>query len=69
MSLTRLQKKLVKEAEGIAELVGVDFWNAEQIDREWRTVGLQIVIARLVIAEVITRYTLLDEVLADYLCR
>ena len=69
MALTKLQKRLRREAEEIAEMVMVDFWNVEKVDRGFRTVTLQIAISRLVIAEVITRYTLFDEVLTDYLCR
>jgi hypothetical protein len=69
MALTKLQKRLRKEAEVIAEMVMADFWNIEKVNREFRTMALQIAISRLVIAEVITRYTLLDEMLADYLCR
>jgi hypothetical protein len=69
MALTKLQKRLRKETEEIAEMVMVDFWNVEKEDRKLRTVALQIAISRLVIAEVITQYTLFDEVLADYLCR
>jgi hypothetical protein len=70
MALTRLQKKLHKEAEQIAEMARVDFWNIER-DRErpWRTIAFKMAIAHLVKAEVITQYTLLDEILSDYLCR
>ncbi len=69
MALTKLQRRLRKEVEEIAKMVMVDHWNVETLHRELRTVALQIAISRLVIAEVITRYTLLDELLADYLCR
>ena len=70
MALTRLQKKLHKEAEEIAEMARVDFWNIEsEVETEWRTAAFRIAIAHLVVAEIITRYTMLDEVLTDYLCR
>ena len=70
MALTRLQRKLRREAEAIAEMAQVDFWNVEnEVEGEWRTTALRIAIAHLVVAEVITRYTMLDEVLTDYLCR
>jgi hypothetical protein len=72
MALTKLQRRLRKEAEEIAGIAGVDFWNIEKEKdwtSEWRTEAFRLAIAHLVIAEVITRYTLLDEVLADYLCR
>ena len=71
MALTPLQRKLRKEAEEIAEITRVDFWNIERDweEPEWRGSGYKIAIAHMVVAEVITQYTLLDEVLADYLCR
>jgi hypothetical protein len=70
MTLTRLQRKLRREAEEIAEMAQVDFWNVENEEEgEWRTTALRLAIAHLVSAEVITRYTMLDEVLSDCLCR
>jgi hypothetical protein len=71
MALTRLQKKLRNEAEKIAEMAQVDFWNIEKDweESEWRTVGLRLAIAHLVVAEVINEYTFLDEILTDYICR
>ena len=70
MALTKLQQRLYKDAEEIAGMVGVDFWNAGRVeDTENRTVSLRVTIARLVIAEVVTQYTLFDEMLMDYLCR
>jgi len=70
MALTKLQRKLRKEAEEIAEMAQVDFWNfEEEMEGEWRTVSFRVAIAHLVTAEVVTRYTLLDEILTDYLCR
>jgi hypothetical protein len=68
MALTRLQKRLRKEAEEIAQMAQADFWNIEKSEAEWRTNRFRIAISRLVVAEVVTRYTLLDEVLAEYLC-
>jgi hypothetical protein len=70
MALTKLQNRLRSEAEEMAKMAQVDFWNLEKEEEaEWRTTGFRIAIAHLVTTEVITRYTLLDEILADYLCR
>jgi hypothetical protein len=69
MALTRLQRKLHKEAEQIAEMANVDFWNIDKTEKEYRTIALQIAIAHLVRTEVITRYTLLDEILSNYILR
>jgi hypothetical protein len=68
MALTRLQKRLYKEAEEIAEMAQVDFWNIEKEEARWRTISLRMAIAHLVTIVVVTRYTLLDEVLTNYLC-
>jgi hypothetical protein len=70
MALSRLQRQLHKQAEQIAEMVAVDFWNIERDwNKEWRTTAFRIAIAHLVVAEIVNQYTMLDEVLADYLCR
>jgi hypothetical protein len=70
MALTRVQKTLHKEAEEIAEIAMVDFWNIERDwEQEWRTTAFRIAIARLVVAEVVNQYTMLDEVLTNYLSR
>jgi len=71
VTLTRLQRQLRKEAQEIAEMAKVDFWNIEKrwVEPQWRTIALRMAIANLVTAEVITQYTLLDEILANYLCR
>ncbi len=71
MALTALQRKLRKEAEEIAEITQMDFWNIERDwdEAEWRTIGFRIAIAHMVVAAVISQYTLFDEILADYLCR
>ena len=69
MALTKAQKSLVKEARMIAGLAKLDFWDVEKEDKEARTPLLRIAINQMVIAEVITQYTLLDEILADLACR
>jgi hypothetical protein len=70
MPFTRSEKRLQKEAETIAELAQVHFWDAE----EWETgierqTKLRICIHNMVVAAVVSRYTLLDEMLADAICR
>ena len=59
MALTRLQKRLRQEAEEIAEMAQVDYWNVERDweETEWRTTAFRIAIAHLVTAEVITQYS------------
>jgi hypothetical protein len=69
MALTKTQKLLLKEAKGIAELAKLDIWNIEEQDREARTPLLRLAISQMVVAEVVTQYTLLDEILTDLACR
>ena len=69
MALTKTQKLLLKEARSIAALAKVDFWDVENKDKEARTTLLRLAINQMVIAEVVTQYTLLDEILTDLACR
>jgi hypothetical protein len=69
LALTKKQKLLVKEANAIAALVRLDFWNIEKKDKEARTPLLGNAITQMIRAEVVTQYTLLDEILTDLACR
>ncbi len=69
MALTKTQKSLLKEARDIAVLAKLDIWNIEKQDEEARAPLLRIAISQMVIAEVVTQYTLLDEILTDLGCR
>jgi hypothetical protein len=69
MALTKAQRLLLMEARGIAALAKLDIWNIEKQDEEARTPLLRLAISQMVIAEVVTQYTLLDEILTDLACR
>jgi hypothetical protein len=69
MALTKTQKLLLKEARGIAALSRLDFWDIEKKDKESRTPRLGNAITQMVRSEVVTQYTLLDEILTDLACR
>lgn len=69
MALNKTQKKLLKEAENIAEQARLDIWNIKTKDKEARTTLLRIAINGMVISQIITQYTLLDEILTDLACK
>jgi hypothetical protein len=68
MRLTKRQRALLKEAKAIAHLTNLDFHLIENEDID-RTLALTIAIHKMVIAEVVIRYTFLDEVLADIIAK
>ena len=68
MRLTRRQRALFGEAEAIASLANFDFHLIEDKDID-ATLGLQIAIHKMVTGEIVIRYTLLDEILADLIAR
>jgi hypothetical protein len=65
MALTRRQRELFKEAEAIAALTKLDYHKTEEADPEVRILLLRIAINNMVIAQMVTCYTLLDEILSD----
>ena len=69
MALTRTELKLKREAERIAVMTKLDFWNVEKVDKRFRNVHLSNSINHMVLGEVITQYILLDEVLTVLICR
>jgi hypothetical protein len=69
MALTRAQKRLYGQAKQIAELAMVDIWQVEQWHSEVRLPLLRLAIANMVVAEVVTRYTLFDQVLSDVILK
>jgi hypothetical protein len=68
MRLTKSQRALFEEAEAIASLTNFDFHRIEDKGIE-PTLGLKIAIHKMVIGEIVIRYTLLDEVLADLIAK
>jgi hypothetical protein len=68
MALTRRQRELFKEAEAVAALTKLNYHMIEEADPEARILLLRIAINK-VIAETVTRHTLLDEILSDIIAR
>lgn len=69
MALTRTQRALFNEADAIARLTRLDYHRIEEADPESRIPLLRIAINQMIVAEVVTRYTLLDEILSDVIAR
>lgn len=69
MALTKRQKNLLKEAGQIAQLTKTDFDSVEDEDPEFRIVKLNLAIKNMVIAHIVARYTLMDEILCDVISK
>jgi hypothetical protein len=64
MPLTRWQREQLQEADAIANLTQLTYQRIEEADAEARSTLLKIAINKMVIAEIVTRYTLIDEILS-----
>jgi hypothetical protein len=68
MALTRKQRKLRAQIEEIASIICLDHWNIEAYEADARTIFLDGMKDKLVRAEVISKYTLIDEYLTGIIC-
>jgi len=68
--LTRTQRALVEELDNITSVAGLDYWNIldRDVDNEYRTTILQVIVREIVRGEVVTHYTLIDEHLGSRIC-
>ena len=66
--LTRKQKVLVQELDEIAGVLGLDWQNIKEYERDSRTPHLERMKRHIIIGEVISQYTLIDEYLNMRLC-
>jgi hypothetical protein len=67
--LTKAQRTLRQQAQAIADLTKVDIAHIEDIEPELRLVHLRMAINRMVVAEIVSRYTLIDLILSDLIAR
>ncbi|PYS31187.1 MAG: hypothetical protein DMF75_14970 [Acidobacteria bacterium] len=67
--LTKKQQNLLDELHALAELFGLDYANIREYEREARTPFLEVMKRKLVLAQVVTWYTLVDEYLNNEICR
>ena len=63
MPLTRKQRALVKELREIYDLFSIDFYDIADYGREERTVRLELMRNKVIRAEVVIKYVLVDEFL------
>ncbi len=68
-SLNATQRRLKRELDEIAEIVGVDYWNIRDYEPESWTPRLHVMKRQLVRGEVVTQYTLIDDLLSTELCK
>jgi hypothetical protein len=66
--LTPKQRRLQREIEELAELIGIDHWKISEYPDEARTAKLGVMKMQLVRGEIIQKYTLLDEFLTVVIC-
>src|SRR5258706_14137602 len=69
MGLTKRQQAPFPEAESIAKLTNLDFQQVADTKIADPDLALRIAIHKMVISEVVLRYTLLDEILADLIAK
>jgi hypothetical protein len=70
MGLTKKEQAFFEEAEAIARLTGLDFHRVRDTTKKDEfDLGLQMAIHKMVISEVVIRYTLLDEILANLIVK
>jgi hypothetical protein len=68
-SLTKKQRALVKELKEMRALLDLDFERISDYPSDARTVKLQVMRNKIVRGQVIVWYTLIDEFLANRICR
>ncbi len=66
---SRRQRELFREADGIARLTQLNYRMIEEADPDARIPLLRNAINKMIVAEMVTRYTLLDEILSDLIAR
>jgi hypothetical protein len=70
MGLTKEEQAFFEEAEAIAKLTGLDFHRVKDTTKKDEfDLGLNTAIHKMVISEVVIRYTLFDEILADLIAK
>ena len=68
LSLTKKQRQLRKDLDAIAQTIGMDYWNILDRESEARTPVLEVMKREMIRGEVVSQYTLIDDLLATKLC-
>ena len=66
--LTRKQRQLQKELDAIFETLGLDYWDIVDREKEARTPVLEVIKREIVRGEIVSEYTVIDDLLATKLC-
>jgi len=66
--LTKKQRELRKELDAIAETIGVDYWNILDREAAARTPVLEVIKRELIRGEIVSQYTLVDDLVATRIC-
>ena len=66
--LTPKQRRLQTEIEEISAFVHMDHWNILEYPEESRTTHLELMRRKLILGEIIMKYTLIDEMLSVVIC-
>ena len=67
--LTPKQKRLIKELDEIYAVIGLDYWNIEDYERESRSVVLELQRQRAIVGGIIVEYTAIDDMMNWDICR
>jgi hypothetical protein len=66
--LTKKQRELRKNLDDIAETIGVDYWNILDREAAARTPVLEVIKRELIRGEIVSQYTLVDDLVATKIC-
>jgi hypothetical protein len=66
--LTKKQRELREDLDNIARTIGVDYWNILDREPEARTPVLEVTKREMIRGEIVSQYTLIDDLLASKLC-
>ena len=67
--LTKKQRRLRKELDAIAETIGMDYWNILDREPAARTPVLEVIKREFIRGEIVTQYTLIDDMMATKICQ
>lgn len=67
--LTRRQKRLRAELDMIFARIGLDYWDLDDTEPQWRTTRLEVIRREVIRGEVVSQYTLIDEQLGSAVSR
>jgi hypothetical protein len=67
--LTPKQKRTIKDLDEIYAVIGIDYWNIEDYERESRSGVLELQRRKAIVGGIIVQYTVIDEMMNWDICR